>query len=66
MTFGMFNSAISIGEVMMPNTPKMMLNIPAVYSLCTHANKPSIRALGLNRGDSIKIPINPNMIPKVP
>ena len=66
MMLGMFSSAISMGEVMMPKNANTILNTPAIYSFCKHASKPSIIAKGLKRGDKINIPMNPNMIPRVP
>ena len=63
---GMCNSANNIGEVRMPMTPKDIPIIPAAYSFWRHANNPKIRASGLNRGDNINTPMNPNMILKVP
>ena len=55
-----------MGEVIIPNMPKIMLSTPAVYSFWRHAKEPSINARGLKSGDKIKIPMNPNMIPSVP
>ena len=66
MTFGMLRSAISMGEVMIPKIANNILNNPAAYSFCRHANEPSIIANGLKRGDKINIPMNPNMTPSVP
>ena len=63
---GICNKAIKIGDVIIPIIPKAIPNIPAVYSFCKHASKPSIKASGLNNGDNINIPINPKIILRVP
>ena len=63
---GMCNKAIKIGDVMTPITPKTIPNIPAVYSFCRHASKPSMKANGLNKGDKINIPMKPKIILSVP
>ena len=66
MILGMLINAISMGEVIIPNMPKIMLSTPAVYSFWRQASKPNIKASGLKSGDKIKIPMNPNMMPRVP
>jgi hypothetical protein len=63
---GKFINAIKIGEVIIPKIAKIMLIIPAAYSFLPQAKKPKKRAIGLNRGDSINIPMNPKNIPSVP
>ncbi len=63
---GRLISAIRIGDVSIPITPKIIPKIPAVYSLCKHAKRPSINAIGLNKGERIKMPMNPNIILRVP
>ena len=55
-----------MGEVIIPKIANNILNNPAAYSFCKHANVPNIIANGLKRGDKINIPMNPNMIPSVP
>ncbi len=63
---GMCNKAIRIGDVITPIMPKRMPNMPAVYSFCKHASRPSMKASGLNKGDSIKIPMKPKIMLSVP
>ena len=47
MILGMLINAISMGEVIIPNMPKIMLSTPAVYSFWRQASKPNIKASGL-------------------
>ena len=66
MMFGMCNRAIRIGDVKIPTILNTIPNMPAVYSFCKHASKPSIKANGLNKGDNMNIPIKPKIILSVP
>lgn len=59
-------NAIRIGEVRIPMTAKSMLMTPALYSLLRHASVPIIKAIGLNNGDNMNIPMNPKIMPNVP
>ena len=63
---GKLINAIRIGEVRIPTTANNILIMPAAYSLLKHASKPNMRAIGLNNGDRMNIPIKPKMIPSVP
>tara|TARA_B100001175_G_C19261530_1_gene519658 strand:- start:74 stop:259 length:186 start_codon:yes stop_codon:yes gene_type:complete len=59
-------SAIRIGDV---KTPRMENNIPinpAKYSLLVNASIPKMKAIGLKKKDKIKIPINPNIMLRLP
>ena len=47
MILGMLINAISMGEVIIPNMPKIILSTPAVYSFWRQASKPNIKASGL-------------------
>ena len=66
MIVGKLINAIKIGDVIIPKIAKIMLIIPAAYSFLPQAKIPKIRAIGLNSGDSINIPMNPKIIPSVP
>ena len=55
-----------MGDVRMPMIANNILIMPAAYSLLKQASKPNIRAIGLNNGDKMNIPIKPKMIPSVP
>ena len=55
-----------MGDVRMPMIANNILIMPAAYSLLKHASKPNIRAIGLNKGDNMNIPMKPKMIPSVP
>ncbi|MBT3697646.1 MAG: hypothetical protein HOG46_04215 [Gammaproteobacteria bacterium] len=63
---GICNSAINKGDV---NTPRIEKNIPikpAIYSLFVSASIPKMKAIGLSKKDKINIPINPNIMLKLP
>ena len=55
-----------MGDVRMPMIANNILIMPAAYSLLKHASKPNMRAIGLNNGDKMNIPMKPKMIPSVP
>ena len=55
-----------MGDVRMPMIANNILIMPAAYSLLKHASRPNIRAIGLNNGDNMNIPMKPKMIPSVP
>ena len=63
---GKLINAIKIGDVIMPMIANNILIMPAAYSFLKHASKPNMRAIGLNNGDSMNIPMKPKMIPSVP
>ena len=63
---GKLINAIKMGDVSMPMIANNILIMPAAYSLLKQASKPNIRAIGLNSGDKMNIPMNPKMIPSVP
>tara|TARA_A100001388_G_scaffold263737_1_gene234391 strand:- start:54 stop:254 length:201 start_codon:yes stop_codon:yes gene_type:complete len=63
---GKLINAIKIGDVIMPMIANNILIMPAAYSLLKHASKPKMRAIGLNNGDRMNIPMKPKMIPSVP
>ncbi|MDG2106774.1 MAG: hypothetical protein P8J94_04215 [Gammaproteobacteria bacterium] len=63
---GICISAINKGEVKTPRIEKSTPIIPAIYSLFTRASTPKIKAIGLNKKDSINIPINPKIILRLP
>ena len=63
---GKLINAIKIGDVRMPMIANNILIMPAAYSLFKHASKPNMRAIGLNNGDKMNIPMKPKMIPSVP
>ena len=66
MIVGKLINAIKIGDVIMPMIANNILIMPAAYSFLKHASKPNMRAIGLNNGDNINIPMKPKMIPSVP
>ena len=55
-----------MGDVRMPMIANNILIMPEAYSLFKHASKPNIRAIGLNNGDKMNIPMKPKMMPSVP
>ena len=63
---GKLINAIKIGDVRIPMIANNILIMPAAYSLLKQACKPNIRAIGLNNGDKMNIPMKPKMIPSVP
>ena len=66
MIVGKLINAIKIGDVIMPMIANNILIMPAAYSFLKHASKPNMRAIGLNNGDNMNIPMKPKMIPIVP
>ena len=66
MNVGKFINAIKIGDVIIPKIAKIMLITPAAYSFLKQAKIPNMRAIGLNNGDNMNIPMKPKMIPSVP
>tara|TARA_B100000768_G_C11152101_1_gene320749 strand:+ start:276 stop:473 length:198 start_codon:yes stop_codon:yes gene_type:complete len=63
---GICISAINKGEVKTPRIEKSIPIIPAIYSLLIRASTPKIKAIGLNKKDSINMPINPKIILRLP
>ena len=63
---GKLINAIKIGDVRIPMIANNILIMPAAYSFLKQASKPNIRAIGLNNGDKMNIPMKPKMIPSVP
>tara|TARA_B110000003_G_C16405950_1_gene440231 strand:+ start:283 stop:450 length:168 start_codon:yes stop_codon:yes gene_type:complete len=55
-----------MGDVKTPRTENNIPITPAKYSLLVNASIPKIKAIGLKKKDKIKIPINPNMILRLP
>ena len=62
----MLINAINIGEVKTPIIEKIIPITPARYSCFEIDSIAKIKASGLNIGDKIKIPTNPNIILSVP